>query len=112
MSKVPYSYTIGSLMYGMVRTRLDIAHAVGIVSRYMKNPGKKHWQVVKWILRYFRGTTTEALYFGGSNTTLQGYVDLDMAGDIDNKRSTIGYAFIVGGTTVSWILKLKKVVAL
>jgi hypothetical protein len=42
MSRVPYSSTIGSLMYAMVCTRLDIAHAVGVVSRYMSNPGKEH----------------------------------------------------------------------
>uniref|UniRef100_A0A2N9EJV5 PGG domain-containing protein n=1 Tax=Fagus sylvatica TaxID=28930 RepID=A0A2N9EJV5_FAGSY len=42
---------IGSLMYAMVCTRPDIAHAVGVVSRYMSNPGKQHWEAVKWILR-------------------------------------------------------------
>ena len=40
MSKVPYASAIGSLMYAMVYTRPDIAHAVGFVSRYMNNPGK------------------------------------------------------------------------
>jgi hypothetical protein len=35
-----------------------------------------------------------------------------MAGDKDSKMSTTGYAFIIGGTTVSWISKLQKVVAL
>jgi hypothetical protein len=67
---------------------------------------------VKWILRYLRGTTTHALCFGGSNIVLQGYVDSDMEGDKDSRRSTTGYVFTVGGTTVSWILKLQKVVAL
>ena len=56
MSKVPYASTVGSLMYAMVFTRPDIAHAVGVVSRYMNNPGKEHWMAVKWILRYLRGT--------------------------------------------------------
>ena len=42
MSKVPYASTIGSLMYAMVCTRLNIAHAVGIVSRFMSRPGKQH----------------------------------------------------------------------
>ena len=88
MSKVTYASTVRSLMYAMVCTRPDIAHAVGVVSRYMKNPGKEHWMVVKWILRYLRGTTNQALCFGGSNIALQGYVDADMAGDRDNKRST------------------------
>jgi hypothetical protein len=59
-----------------------------------------------------RGTSTYALCFGGSNIVLQGYVDLYMESDKDRKKSTTGYAFTVGGTSVSWISKLQKVVAL
>lgn len=47
MSKVPYASAIRSLMYAMVCTRPDIAHAVGVVSRYMSNPGRQHWEAVK-----------------------------------------------------------------
>ena len=47
-----------------------------------------------------------------SDTVLQGYVDVDMASDKDSRRSTIGYVFNVGATTVSWISKVRKVVAL
>ena len=64
------------------------------------------------ILRYLRGITSHALCFGGSNTILQGYVDANMASDKDNRRSTTGYVFTVGGKTVSWISKLQQVVAL
>eukprot|EP00253_Pinus_taeda_P027794 PITA_27794 len=92
--------------------RPDIAHAVGVVSRYMNNPGKEHWMAAKWILRYLKGTTDQALCFGGSNISLQGYVDADMAGDRDNRRSTTGYVFTVGGTVVSWVSKIQSVVAL
>ena len=46
MSKVPYASAVGSLMYAMVCTRPDIAHAVGVVSGYMNNIGKKHWMAV------------------------------------------------------------------
>jgi len=35
-----------------------------------------------------------------------------MAGDGDNRRSTTGCVFIVGGTTVSWVSKIQSVVAL
>jgi hypothetical protein len=56
MSRVPYSLAVGSLMYAMVCTRPDIAHAVGVVSMYMNNTGKEHWEAVKWILGYLRGT--------------------------------------------------------
>jgi hypothetical protein len=47
MFKVPYSSAIGSLMCVMVCTRPDIAHIMGVVSRYMNNPGKEHWEEVK-----------------------------------------------------------------
>ena len=57
MKKVPYASAVGSLMYAMVCTRPDIAHAVGVVSRYLSNPSKEHWSAVKWILRYLRGTS-------------------------------------------------------
>ena len=63
MSRVPYSSTIGSLMYAIFCTRPDIAHAMGVVSMYMNNPGKEHLEEVKWILRYLRGTATHALCF-------------------------------------------------
>ena len=42
------------------------------VSRYMDNPGKLHWEAVKWILRYLRGTTGKALCFKGGDTILTG----------------------------------------
>ena len=47
MPRVPYSLEVSSLMYAMVFTRPDIAHVVGVVSRYMNNPGKEHWEAVK-----------------------------------------------------------------
>lgn len=63
MSRVPYACAVGSLMYAMVCTRLDIAHAVSVVSRYMSKLDKEHWKVVQWILRYLRGTSKYGLMF-------------------------------------------------
>jgi len=47
MSRVPYASAVGSLMYAMVCTRTDLAYAVSTVSRFMSNPGKQHYEVVK-----------------------------------------------------------------
>jgi len=47
MKKVPYASAVGSLMYAMVCTRPDITHAVGVVNRFLSNPGKEHWAAVK-----------------------------------------------------------------
>ncbi|KAL5761263.1 hypothetical protein ACOSQ2_020101 [Xanthoceras sorbifolium] len=112
MAKVPYASAIGSLMYAMVCTRPDIAQAVGAVSRYMNNPGKIHWEAVKWILRYLRGTTNKTLCFKGGDTTLTGYVDADLAGNVDIRKSTTGYVYTLGGTAVSWVSQLQKILAL
>lgn len=112
MATVPYASAIGSLMYAMVCTRPDIAHAVGVVSRFMSNPGKQHWEAVKWILRYLKGSSGFTLCFRKSDLGLNGYVDADNGGDVDSRKSTTGYVYTLGGTAISWVSKLQKVVAL
>uniref|UniRef100_A0A2N9HLU0 Uncharacterized protein n=1 Tax=Fagus sylvatica TaxID=28930 RepID=A0A2N9HLU0_FAGSY len=111
MSRVPYASAVGSLMFAMVCTRPDIAQAVGVVSRYMANPGKEHWNAVKRILRYVKGTSNVALCYGGSDFTVRGYVDSDYAGDLDKSKSTSGYVFTLAGGAVSWVSKLQSIVA-
>ena len=56
MSRVPYASAVGSIMYAMTCTRPDVAHSLGIVSRYQSDPGEAHWKVVKTILKYLRNT--------------------------------------------------------
>jgi hypothetical protein len=63
MAHIPYSNAVGNLMYAMICTRPDLAHAVSVVSRFMHNPGKEHWNAVKWILRYLKGTSHFGLLF-------------------------------------------------
>ena len=63
MTRVPYTNAIGCLMYIMVYTWLDISHAISVVSRYMTNPRKEHWNAVKWIFRYLAGTIDYELLY-------------------------------------------------
>jgi hypothetical protein len=112
MSKVPYASTIGSLMYAMLCTRPDICFAVSMVSRYQSNPGPAHWRAVKRILRYLRGTIDHALCYHGGDLRLIGYSDADWASDKDERKSTSGYAFILGGGAVSWCSKKQSCIAL
>ena len=88
MSLVPYESVVGSLMYAMVCTRPDIAHAVGVLSRFMSNPGKEHWTAVKQVFRYLRGTSDYGLCYQGRprlDRVLDncGFVDADWVGDLD-----------------------------
>ncbi|GJU60716.1 hypothetical protein Tco_1238482 [Tanacetum coccineum] len=112
MSRVTYASAVGSLMFAMVYTRPDIAHAVGVVSRYMAEHGREHWEAMKRILRYIKGTSDVALCYGESGLTVKGYVVLDYAGDIDGSRSTTGYVLKLYGRIVSWVSKLQLVLAM
>jgi hypothetical protein len=66
ISHVPYASVVGSLMYAMVCTRPNIAHAVGVLSRYMSKPVKEHWTIVKRFFRYLCGTASYGLCYEGT----------------------------------------------
>ena len=80
MSRIPYALAIGCLIYAIIATRPDITHAMGIVSRYMANPGKRHWEAVKGVMRYLKGTQDMCICYGQTNSAVHGYVDADYAG--------------------------------
>ena len=110
MSRVPYVSVVGSLMYAMVCTRPDIAHIVGVLSKYMSKQRKEHWIVVKSVFRYLRGTTEHAICYQGRVRIdrvldAHGFVDVDWAGDPYHRRSTSGYVFNLFGGAISWMSK-------
>lgn len=115
MKTVPYASGVGSVMYGMVCSRPDLAHAVSVVSRFMANPGMTHWNALKWLLRYLNGSLGSGLRFKRSTQVeeaLTGYVDADFAGCVDTRKSTTGYVFTLFGTAVTWKANLQSVVSL
>lgn len=74
-----------SLMFAVVCNMLDIAQTVGVVCKYMANPGRDYWVAVKWIFCYLKGTTDTTICYGGQNIDLGGYVDADFVGDHDKR---------------------------
>ena len=112
MKKVPYQSAVGSLMYAMLGTRPDIAYSVGVISQFNSNPGKAHWIAVKRIFRYLKGTMDYSLTYKGSESQLLGYSDADWGGNLDDRRSTTGYTFIISGGAVTWSSKKQQTVAL
>eukprot|EP00253_Pinus_taeda_P005006 PITA_05006 len=106
MSHLPYASAVGSLMYAMVCTILDIAHVVGVLSRFMSKPGKEHWIAVKRVFRYLRGTSDYGLCYQGRPRLdkvldIRGFVDGDWVEDLDHRRSASGYVFNLFGGAVS-----------
>jgi len=86
-------------MYAMICTRSDLAYTVSTVSWFMSNPVKQHWEAVKCVLRYLRGTAKLGLGFQRLEMeklrVLQGYYNADYAGDFDLRKFTTDYVFTV-----------------
>ncbi|GJU24517.1 hypothetical protein Tco_1163138 [Tanacetum coccineum] len=80
-------------MHVTVCTRPDIAHAISVVSRYIAHLGKEHWNAMKRIFLYLKGTSDVGLIYSGEREYLVvGYSDSDYAADLDARRSlTAGY---------------------
>ena len=55
-------------MYAVVGTRLDIADAVSYLARFMSNPGHAHWEAIKRVIRYLKGTKDAKLILGRGGT--------------------------------------------
>jgi Reverse transcriptase (RNA-dependent DNA polymerase) len=110
-----YRSIVGSLRY-LTHTRPDLAYSVGIVSRYMESPKTEHMAIVKHILRYIKGTLGMGCYYerkkAGVKPCLMGYSDSDMAGDVDDRKSTTGVVFFLGSNLISWSSRKQTVVAL
>ena len=113
--KQKYQALIGSLTYAVTATRPDLAQALGTVNQFSSNPSGEHWQSVKRILRYIKGTLDLGIQFDGSkedDVKLSGFVDADWGGDVNGRKSQSGYIFSLCGGVVSWASKKQTSVAL
>ena len=106
-----YSELVGSLLYLSVCTRPDIAQAVGVLARHMAKPCLEHWTAAKAVLRYIAGTLDTGITFRQTDSAVEGYCDADYAGDLDTRRSTTGFVFILSGGAITWSSKLQPTVA-
>ena len=110
MCQVTCARAIGSLMYVVVCTRLDISHVVGVLRTYMSKLGKKHWTTVKMILRYFCGTTYCAVCCHwkprpNKELDVHEFVDDDWTRDRDHRWSTSGCVLSLFGGSINWMTK-------
>ena len=103
MKKIPYASAVECLIYVIVCTRPDLTQALSVVSKYMSNPDINHWQAVKWILRYLKGTRNKGIMFERQHgdVCITGFIDSDYAGDLDKRRFTTGYVLTCDGGPLS-----------
>jgi hypothetical protein len=106
-----YHQLIDSLMY-LVNSKPEICFAIHILSQFMVDPRRVHWVATKHVLKYLCGTVDYGLdYLRGDGIRLVGYTNSDWAGSVSDMKSTSG-CFGLGSTTVSWLSRKQKSVAL
>ncbi|KAI3510913.1 hypothetical protein L1887_18051 [Cichorium endivia] len=106
-----YRSLVGALQY-LTITRPDISYAVNQVSQFLQAPTVFHYQAVKRLLRYVKGTLSFGLTFSRPTyTKLVGYSDADWARCLETRRSTYGYSIFLGGNLVSWSAKKQPTVS-
>jgi len=131
MRKIPYRQAVGSLMYLVNCTRVDMAHDVQLVAQFAQNPGADHWRAVVQILRYLSNTAHYGLQFGAtasaapsassaaasvsvpsSNSALIVFADANWGSCRDSRRSTTGWLIQLCGGWIDWSCKKQETVAL
>lgn len=112
-TKYPYRRYIGQLMYIMVHTSVTIMYALNVLSRYCNNPGPRHIEFAKHLLRYVRTSKTDRLKFNThdgpididtmtSALQLKYQCDADLAGNLDTRHSQTSYIGYLGDQVISW----------
>jgi len=102
-------------MYLMLGTCPDIAYTVAALGCHTANPSIKHQHALDHLFCYLHGSSDYKLVYhhgvlGGD--TILGYMDTDWGSDVNNCKSTLGYAFTLSGSTISWSSKKQSAVAL
>ncbi len=133
MSQYPYRQMVGELLYLANTSRPDLSHCVGVLSRFVENPGRKHWDAAKRVLRYLEGSKDIGLIFNGNATVqknqylttdgtieinppnlqyqLQAFSDADWGRDMHGRKSIYGYIIHLNGCPIGWTSKKQTFVA-
>ncbi|KAI3735961.1 hypothetical protein L6452_15489 [Arctium lappa] len=106
-----YRSMIGSLLY-LTASRPDIMFAICFCARYQSNPKESHFNAVKRILRYLKGTPNLGLWYPkDSRFDLTAFTDADHAGCKLDRKSTSGSCQFIGDKLVSWTSKKQNCVS-
>jgi hypothetical protein len=109
-----YRSIVGALQYAASTTRVDIAHAVGILSRHLATPAQHNLKAAKQCLRYLSGTTNYGMTFSSNKSTLHSivaYTDASWGNDLADRKSTTGTIIKYNGNIISWLSKKQSTVA-
>ena len=106
-----YRSIVGARQYINI-TRPEIAFSINKVCQFMHQPLQSHWQAVKRLLRYLKGTITFGLHLRpSSNFNLYAFCDADWGCDLDDRRSTSGMCIFFGQKLSIWSSKKQAIVS-
>ena len=105
VAELEYASAIGSLMYVMYCTRLDITFPMCKLSRFTSNPSVEHWNAIGRVLGYLKRTINLGLFYNNYPVVLEGYSDASWISSASDNKSTSGWIFTIAGGVVSWASK-------
>jgi hypothetical protein len=111
MQDIPYQHGVGSPMYAATCTRPDIAFAVSIVSQFMHNPARTHWEAAKDVMHYLKGKANVRLTLGAESQGFEAYVDSDWASQT-HRHLMSGYTVLLHSAPVAWSACKQSLIAL
>lgn len=96
MINVSYFSVVGSIMYTMICTRPNVAYKISLLSQFMSNLGREHWEKIKWQLKYLLGSDMGLMFKScKEGEILRGYVDSDYPGNEDKRIFNFIYLYFV-----------------
>jgi hypothetical protein len=111
-----YQKAVGSILYAALGTRPDITYAISVLGRYAAQPSTLHWEAIKHLLRYPRGTceykvTIYDPRLQHDSNSIVCYADANLGGEADSSKSTSGIIIFALGIPVLWRSKKQTLVA-
>jgi hypothetical protein len=109
-----YRSLVPACLYLAGCTRPDISYTVHVLSRFLQNPDKTHWQAFVRLCRYLKGNNFKMTFQKNVGGELIGLSDADHGGDVETRRSTSGFYFTMGhgNGLISWVSKRQPTVSI
>lgn len=106
-----YQSITGSLLYLAQCTRYDLCYAVNQLTKACSKPAQAHMTGAKHALRYLRGTPDLPIVFKRGQFRIAAFADASFGANPDNRKSTTGYLFFLGGGLISFGTKTQSLTA-